>query len=94
MSITARADVRERYQVTVPNEVRKALHLAPGDLLEFVIEKGRVLVQGLRPIPTDQAWYWTPDWQSKEREADSDIAAGRTTFFSSDDEFDNWLAEN
>ncbi|MFJ2722416.1 hypothetical protein [Streptomyces sp. NPDC087437] len=28
----------------------------------------------------DQAWFWTPKWQEREREADEDIAAGRTTF--------------
>ena len=34
-----------------------------------------------------QAWFWTPEWQAKEREADADIAAGRVEHFSSDDEF-------
>ena len=24
-----------------------------------------------------QAWFWTPEWQQMEREADEDIAAGR-----------------
>jgi hypothetical protein len=30
-------------------------------------------------VPADQAWFWTDRWQQMEREADSDIAAGRTT---------------
>lgn len=25
----------------------------------------------------DQSWYWTPEWQAAEKEADDDIAAGR-----------------
>lgn len=29
------------------------------------------------PIPKDQLWYWMPEWQRKEREADEDIAQGR-----------------
>ena len=24
----------------------------------------------------DQSWYWTPEWQAAEKEADEDIAAG------------------
>ncbi len=28
-------------------------------------------------IPKDQAWFYTPEWQQKEREADEDIARGR-----------------
>lgn len=28
-------------------------------------------------IPKDQAWFWTPEWQQKEREADEEIAQGR-----------------
>jgi hypothetical protein len=35
----------------------------------------------------DQAWFWTPEWQAGEREADEDIAAGRTTFFASTEDF-------
>ncbi len=48
----------------------------------------------LRPfqaIPADQAWFWTPEWQAGEREASEDIAAGRTTVFTSDEEFMHWL---
>jgi hypothetical protein len=28
----------------------------------------------------DQAWFWTEEWQAKEREADADEAACRMTF--------------
>jgi hypothetical protein len=35
----------------------------------------------------DQAWFWTPEWQAKEREADEDIAAGRFERFYSDEAF-------
>jgi hypothetical protein len=38
-------------------------------------------------IDPDQAWFWTREWQAKEREADEDLAAGRVTTYSNDDEF-------
>ena len=39
------------------------------------------------PHDTDQAWFWTPEWQAGESEADEQIATGETTFFPSDNEF-------
>ena len=39
-------------------------------------------------VPTDQAWYWTPEWQAGEHAVDADAAAGnRGPVFRSDDEF-------
>lgn len=35
----------------------------------------------------DQAWYWTPEWQAGEVEADADLAAGRVSFSGSDETF-------
>lgn len=38
-------------------------------------------------IDPEQAWFWTHEWQAKEREAEDDRTAGRVTRFDSDDEF-------
>lgn len=37
-------------------------------------------------IDPEQAWFWTRAWQTKEREADDDLRAGRQTTYGSDDE--------
>jgi len=29
----------------------------------------------------NQSWYWTPEWQAAEKEADEDIATGRVHRF-------------
>jgi len=29
----------------------------------------------------DQAWFWTEEWQAGEREAETDLAAGRYQVF-------------
>jgi hypothetical protein len=31
----------------------------------------------------DQAWFWSPQWQAAEREAEADLAAGRVERFDS-----------
>ncbi|MBM3300999.1 MAG: hypothetical protein FJY85_13730 [Deltaproteobacteria bacterium] len=35
----------------------------------------------------DQAWFWTPEWQAKEREADRDLATGHYEVFETIDDF-------
>jgi hypothetical protein len=38
-------------------------------------------------IDPEQAWFWTQEWQAKEREADDDLAGGRVTSYENDDPF-------
>ncbi len=38
-------------------------------------------------IDPRQAWFWTREWQEKEREADDDLAAGRVTVYDTDADF-------
>lgn len=74
-----RTVVRPRRQITVPDEVLEQLGVQEGDEIEFTAqEDGTVALRGWTSIPTDQKWFWTPEWQEGEREADTDIAAGRT----------------
>jgi AbrB family looped-hinge helix DNA binding protein len=71
------ARIRGRGQVTLPAEVRAALRVEEGDEVEFTRhEDGTVTVRGLKTIPADQAWFWSPEWQIGEHEADEEIAAG------------------
>jgi hypothetical protein len=35
----------------------------------------------------DQAWFWTPEWQAGEREADEDLQTGNHEDFDSMDDF-------
>ena len=66
----------------LPDEVRAALHVGEDDEVAFV-DTGR----GIVVVPADQAWYWAHEWQEGEREADADLAPGRTRVFQSDEEF-------
>ncbi|MFN0093412.1 MAG: AbrB family transcriptional regulator [Dehalococcoidia bacterium] len=49
----------------------------------------------LRPVDRDpdQWWFWTDEWQAGERQADEDIAAGRTTRYMDFDSFVRSLEE-
>jgi hypothetical protein len=43
---------------------------------------------GLRvEIAPQQTWFWTPEWQARERQADEDLAHGRYEVFDDLDSF-------
>jgi antitoxin PrlF len=78
--VSHRATVRKKSQLTLPAEVRAALHVVEGDEVEFTVtETGQVLLRGLAVIPAEQRWFWTEEWQAGEREASEQIAAGNLT---------------
>jgi antitoxin PrlF len=89
--LRARVRVRPKAQLTLPEEIRRALHIGEGDEVEFAVhDDGTVTIRGYVSIPTDQAWFFTPEWLAGEREADEDIAAGRGTIHeSAEDMFDH-----
>jgi antitoxin PrlF len=85
--VSARVKVRPKAQLTLPEEIRRALHISEGDEVEFAVhDDGTITVRGYVSIPTDQAWFFTPQWLAGEREADEEIAAGRGTAHESADD--------
>src|SRR5438874_2174149 len=69
--------------LTLPEKICQAAGLSEGDTIYVQVEdQGEAGLQvWLRSIDPDQAWFWTPEWQAKEREADEDYAAGRYTTY-------------
>lgn len=83
----SRATLRSRGQVTLPSDVREALHIDDGDEIEFDLTPDGVIIRGMKMIPAEQAWFWTESWQQGEREASDDIVAGRGESFDSSEAF-------
>lgn len=84
----ATSTLRARGAVTIPQEVRDRLDLAEGDQLIVTVEDDRIVLTPTSLIPDDQAWFWTPEWQAKEREADEDLARGEPgTVFETGEDF-------
>lgn len=79
--------LRAKGQLTLPEEIRSAAHLEEGDLLEAEITADGILLRPQKVIDATQAWFWTPEWQAGEREADADLVAGRGESFDSGEEF-------
>ena len=65
-----------KRQVTIPHRISEALRLKEGDHLLMRLVGGRVEMIPASLIPKDQLWFWTHEWQRKEREVDEALARG------------------
>ena len=80
--------ISSKRQISIPRDIMEALKLKPGDEVEFHVKGEAAVLVPIKTIkvPRDQTWYWTPDWQEKENEADRDLASGRFQDFDSLDD--------
>ena len=69
--------VTRNFQVSIPKEIREALRLAEGDVIEVQERDGEIVMVPKKLIDADQAWFWSPEWQEGEREVEEDIRSGR-----------------
>lgn len=85
--------VQGRGTVTIPAALRRRLRLdEPGAQLELTERAdGVVEMRGTLPIPVDQQWFWTDEWQQGERKVDAAFAAGKGVEFETAEEFVTWL---
>lgn len=69
--------LRGRSQITLPAEIVKKLNIKTGDNLEVTLNGDRIIVTPVMVIERSQAWFWSKEWQDKEREVEEDIKAGK-----------------
>ena len=66
-------EIRSRSQITIPSEIIKKLNLKQGDTLDVDIEGNQIVLRPVIAIPKDQAYFWSKEWQSEEKQVQSDI---------------------
>lgn len=88
--ITAVADVIRAADTLIAvlsaTSSREYAQVVDGVLLQTRQNRHEAFIVMTRLNP-DQAWFWTEEWQAKEREADADETAGRTTFHATTEDF-------
>ena len=79
--------VQTRGVLALPVSLRKKHKLdEPGAQVELVErEDGVIELHPHVPVPADQAWFWTPEWQEGEREASEQIVSGLLATHDADD---------
>ncbi|HEU5143511.1 MAG TPA: hypothetical protein VFU04_10200 [Solirubrobacterales bacterium] len=65
------------------------LHQMVDRLPDHAVDGAAILLREVSDgrIDSEQAWFWTREWQQREREADKDLAVGRVTRFDNDEDF-------
>ena len=66
-----------KHEVTIPKDVFEELRLAAGDYVDVRVKGTTIMMVPAKLVPMDQAWFHTPEWQAKEREADEAIKKGK-----------------
>jgi AbrB family looped-hinge helix DNA binding protein len=85
--MTEAATIRNKGQVTIPAEIRRAARLEDGDHVEVSIVEEGILLRPQKVIDATQAWFWTAAWQAGEREASEELEAGKGEIYESSDDF-------
>lgn len=81
-----------RLVVEVPLEQERSVRDALETLsqVETGISAQAIVLEALR-IAAEQTYFWTPDWQAKERAVDKAIAEGRVRTFGTMEEMLDFL---
>ena len=71
--------MRENGQITIPKKIREMFALEEGDVLLMESREDGIMIQPRKLVDPAQSWFWSKEWQEKERQADDDIKAGRVS---------------
>jgi AbrB family looped-hinge helix DNA binding protein len=63
--------VTQKNQITIPSEILEEAGIGVGTILKFELREGGIFLK-----PSNEEWFWTEEWQEKEREVDEAIAKG------------------
>jgi antitoxin MazE len=83
--------VKSKYQIVIPEDVRKKLKVEIGDNLEIEEKNGVLIVKPVMVIDKSQAYFWTDEWQAGEREAEEAKKKGKFKDFKKAEEAIKWL---
>ena len=79
----ATVKVREKYQITIPEDVRAKIPLQVGERVEVVAEAGNIVIRPIMEVPRDQAWFWSKEWQEQIVRSKKNIEKGKLKVFKS-----------
>jgi antitoxin MazE len=75
--------VREKYQVTIPEEVRGKIPLKVGERVEVIARGTEIVIRPIVEIPRNQAWFWSKEWQEQVSQSIKDLERGKMRVFRS-----------
>ena len=79
----ATVKVREKYQITIPEDVRAKIPLQVGERVEVIAEGGSIVIRPIIEVPRDQAWFWSKEWQEQIVRSKKNLEKGKLKEFKS-----------
>ena len=83
--------VKKKYQIVIPEEVRKNIKVEIGDTLEVEEKNGVMILKPVTVIDKAQTYFWTEEWQKGGKAAEEEKKKGRFRDFNNADEAARWL---
>ena len=68
--------IRGHGQITIPKKIRDLFDLKDGDVLVIEEHADGILIKPRKLLDPSQAWFWSEEWQERERAAAEDIKTG------------------
>ena len=75
--------VREKYQVTIPEDVRGKIPLKVGERVEVTTRGNEIVIRPIVEVPRDQAWFWNKEWRDQVSQSLKDLERGKIKVFKS-----------
>jgi antitoxin MazE len=75
--------VREKYQVTIPEAVRRKVPLKIGDRVEVISKGNEIVIRPIIEVPKAQAWFWSKEWQEQVSQSIQDLEKKKVKVFKS-----------
>lgn len=79
----ATVKIREKFQVTIPEEVRAQVPLQVGERVEVEAREGEIIIRPVVEVPRGQAWFWSKEWQERIARSRKDIEKRNVKIFKS-----------
>ena len=84
--VTVRSRLRPKAQLTLPEEIRRALRVSEGDEIEFAVDEDGMIRPGVSsPSQATRSGTSPPRRQAGKRQANEEIAAGGGAMHDSDE---------
>jgi len=80
--------IQSRGTVSLPAAIRRRYRLdEPGAQVEVIDADGEIILRPKVALDAAQAWFWEPDWQAGEKEAQDQRNSGEGTDYATGEEF-------
>lgn len=83
--------VKNKYQIVIPEDVRKKIKIEIGDTLDIIEKDGIVIAKPVVIVDKSQAYFWTDEWQKGEKQAEDAKKKGEFKDFEDAGEAIKWL---